>query len=224
MLFTNLILAGMLIASPAIASVSANELTQIVEEGEVSEDSIVVSADGSEVSIVSSESESVPTSAEQQEIIDKAKAWLGQYFDSTMVMNIINWAIDSGLIIIIAGIYFKFRKYKALSSIEISNKVNEIAKETIKAEFEKLSVEKLQSLVSKLDDVDNTLSVLERAIVLSQDRSAEGKIALLNLIAEKTDKKEVKENIVEVKTIVEKEKAKETEIKDKVSEDYRPID
>lgn len=161
----------------------------------------------------------------EKDVIETLKEWLSQMFDSNLVGFIINWAIDAGLITVIAGIYFKYRKYKAKSSQEIASEVKEVVKEVLKDRFKDLSNQQQKEIIEKIEKFEGDLDKLKKALVLAQDRTAEGKIALLNLINEtsenKTDIKEVSEK---VETQIKKEVEKEKKVNEKVKDDYQPVD
>ena len=155
---------------------------------------------------------------------EKIKEFFEQYLSADMVANIINWAIDSGLLIALFGVYLKYRKYKSLSSEEIAKKVDDRIKQELKESFEKLSEEQLQQLIDKVNSYEDVLNTLEKALILSQDKTAEGKKALLDLISEKTNSSEVKKEASNVKEKVVEEQKTIDEIQEKVKDNYIPID
>ena len=155
---------------------------------------------------------------------EKIKEFFEQYLSADMVANIINWAIDSGLLIALFGVYLKYRKYKSLSSEEIAKKVDDRIKQELKESFEKLSEEQLQGLINKVNSYEDVLNTLEKALILSQDKTAEGKKALLDLISEKTNSSEVKKEASNVKDKVVEEQKTIDEIQEKVKDNYIPID
>lgn len=160
----------------------------------------------------------------EQEVIETLKEWLLQFFDSNLVGFVINWAIDAGLITIIAGIYFKYRKYKAKSSQEIASEVKEQINEILNASFKDLSKEQQEKIVNVITKLNSEIETLKKALVLAQDKTAEGKIALLNLINETTKEVEVIKEVEKVKEKVIEENNKEKEINEKVKEKYKPVD
>lgn len=160
----------------------------------------------------------------EQEVIETLKEWLLQFFDSNLVGFVINWAIDAGLITIIAGIYFKYRKYKAKSSQEIASEVKEQINEILNASFKDLSKEQQEKVVNVITKLNSEIETLKKALVLAQDKTAEGKIALLNLINETTKEVEVIKEVEKVKEKVIEENNKEKEINEKVKEKYKPVD
>lgn len=155
---------------------------------------------------------------------EKIREFFEQYLSADMVANIINWAIDSGLLIALFGVYLRYRKYKSLSSEEIAKKVDDRIKQELKESFEKLSEEQLQQLIDKVNSYEDVLNTLEKALILSQDKTAEGKKALLDLISEKTNSSEVKKEASNVKEKVVEEQKTIDEIQEKVKDNYIPID
>lgn len=160
----------------------------------------------------------------EQEVIDTLKEWLLQFFDSNLVGFVINWAIDAGLITIIAGIYFKYRKYKAKSSQEIASEVKQQINEVLNASFKDLSKEQQEKIINVVNKLNSEIETLKKALVLAQDKTAEGKIALLNLINETTKEVEVIKEVEKVKEKVIEENNKEKEVNEKVKEKYKPVD
>lgn len=155
---------------------------------------------------------------------EKIREFFEQYMSADMVANIINWAIDSGLLIALFGVYLRYRKYKSLSSEEIAKKVDDRIKQELKESFEKLSEEQLQQLIDKVNSYEDVLNTLEKALILSQDKTAEGKKALLDLISDKTNSSEVKKEASNVKEKVVEEQKTIDEIQEKVKDNYIPID
>lgn len=171
-----------------------------------------------------SSSEDITYDESEKEVIETLKEWLLQFFDSNLVGFIINWAIDAGLITIIAGIYFKYRKYKAKSSQEIASEVKEQINEILNASFKDLSKEQQEKIVNVINKLNSEIETLKKALVLAQDKTAEGKIALLNLINETTKEVEVIKEVEKVKEKVIEENNKEKEVNEKVKEKYKPVD
>lgn len=160
----------------------------------------------------------------EEEVVETLKEWLLQFFDSNLVGFIINWAIDAGLITIIAGIYFKYRKYKAKSSQEIASEVKEQINEILNASFKDLSSEQQEKVINVINKLNSEIETLKKALVLAQDKTAEGKIALLNLINETTKEVEVIKEVEKVKEKVIDKSNKEKQANEKVKEKYKPVD
>lgn len=215
-----LLASALLFATPLSEDTTLTTPTDT--EATTSEDATTTTT--SEEEIITSGGGEITYEDSEEEVIETLKEWLVQFFDSNLVGFIINWAIDAGLISIIAMIYFKFRKYKAKSSQEIANEVKAQINEILGSEFQKLSAEQQKTILEKIDKFTSEIETLKKALVLAQDRTAEGKIALLNLINETTKEVEVIKTIKEVEKKVEHEVEKEHEVKDKVKNDYKPVD
>ena len=160
----------------------------------------------------------------KEEVIQVVKDFLGQYFNSDLVGQIINWAIDVGLLTTIAGIYFKYRKYKAKSSEEIAKEVEKQIKDTLGNEFNKLSNEQIQNILTKIDKFDESLNVFEQALILAQDKTSEGKKALIEIIAARSQNQDTLETGKKVEDKIINEQKQEEKVKEEVKKEYTPID
>lgn len=160
----------------------------------------------------------------KEEVIQVVKDFLGQYFNSDLVGQIINWAIDVGLLTTIAGIYFKYRKYKAKSSEEIAKEVEKQIKDTLGNEFNKLSNEQIQNILTKIDKFDESLNVFEQALILAQDKTSEGKKALIEIITARSQNKDTLETGKKVEDKIINEQKQEEKVKEEVKKEYTPID
>ena len=148
----------------------------------------------------------------------------GEHFNQQVVMSIVQWVVDSGLIGIICAVYAKYRKYKALSSKEIADAVIKECKDQIANALQEMSKEELESLKSKLDKVEASNEILQKALILAQDKTVEGRIALVNLISQKSESEEVQQVAEEVKETIVEEQAVVDKVQEQVKEDYNPID
>ena len=169
------------------------------------------------------ESEVIESELTEEGFIDQTKAFLSQYLDEQLVMSIINWAIDAGLLSILFGVYLKYRKYKSMSSNEIANEVKSVVDNAVKESVDKLTTEQLTGIYKGLENLEKGLDITNKALVLAQDKTAEGKIALLDLISERTKDESVKEAASEVKTKIEQEEKIKEEVSKEVKEDYTSI-
>lgn len=163
------------------------------------------------------------TTVTEGEFNEGIKSWVSQYVDSQFIMNIINWAIDAGLLTGLFAIYLKYRKYKSLSSGEIATKVKEEVKKELGLDFEGLSNEKIKPLEDRMAGIETKLDTQTKVMILSHDKSAEGKKAMLSLL--KLDASdEVTNKLVDEETLkIEKEQKAKEAVADKVKDDYNPI-
>lgn len=160
----------------------------------------------------------------KEEVIQVVKDFLGQYFNSDLVGQIINWAIDAGLLTVIAGIYFKYRKYKAKSSEEIAKEVEKQIKDTLGNEFNKLSNEQIQNILTKIDKFDESLNVFEQALILAQDKTSEGKKALIEIITARSQNQDTLATGKKIEDKIINEQKQEEKVKEEVKKEYTPID
>jgi len=140
---------------------------------------------------------------------------LSQYMDESIVYNIIKWLTDIGVLGALFGVYLKYRKYKhttledvAKSSEELINKKIEEIK-TNQSEEDKKNAEKFEQIL--------------KILILSQDNSTKGKIALLECLGVKTDSEALKENVEEVKNNLEEQQAQKDEINKEVQSEYKDL-
>lgn len=155
---------------------------------------------------------------------EKIKAFASEYLTEQRVYTIISLVLNSGLLTAIAGVYFKYRKYKATSADAFADAVNKKVDAELQKSFEKQSKEQLEQLTKKLDSVEKALATTQKVVILAQDKTAEGKKAALDLLMEKTDDEEVKKQAEEVKEKVIEEQKVVEEVQAKVKTDYTPID
>lgn len=158
------------------------------------------------------------------DVIEVINAWLEQYLTTDFIGQIINWAIDAGLITLVAGIYFKYRKYKAKSSEEIAKEVQNKITEILGSEFNKLSQEQINTILNRIDKFDDALKVFEQALVLAQDKTSEGKKALIEIITKNTKSEETKEVASKVETKIIEEQKQVENAKQEIQKDFTPID
>lgn len=214
-----------------IATLTLAPMNQVEDTTEptTSEVESITSEDVSSEDITSSEdissSATEPTTSEVEEQIKKyLEDFLGQYFNSNFVSNIINWAIDAGLLSAIALIYLKYRKFKSKTIDEIVKEVKDAIEKQLGDSFQNLSSEEIAKITSSVDTLAKDIDTLKKALVLAQDRTAEGKIALLDLIQTSTKSEEVKKGVEVVKETIKEEQKVEEEVKEVVKNDYEKID
>ena len=128
------------------------------------------------------------------------------------------------MIQVIAGIYFKYRKYKAKSSEEIAKEVEKQIKDTLGNEFNKLSNEQIQNILTKIDKFDESLNVFEQALILAQDKTSEGKKALIEIITARSQNQDTLETGKKIEDKIINEQKQEEKVKEEVKKEYTPID
>lgn len=209
-----LILGGCLLIGTGCATIEK----KIVYAGEVENTSEIVSSE-----ITTTSSSELTQEEVENTIKEKIEKWASEYVSWDYVSSIINWSIDTGLLSVIAFLIVKTRKYKSLTGEQIVELLKTQMVDTLKNSFKEMSAEELKQMVLNIDKLSNDIEVMKKALVLAQDKTAEGKIALLNLINGTTENKETKEAIEEQKEKIEKEEAKIEEVKSAVDGEYKEI-
>ena len=159
-----------------------------------------------------------------EETLDNIKDFLGTNQYAQYIMYAIQWAINSGLLISLFGVFLKYRKYKSKSSNEISDEVNKALNEKFQNLSKDLLEENADTILKALDKFSKDVETIKKALVLAQDKTSEGKKALLELLSENNNA-EIKKVADKVKEKIENEqKANEQIINDFKKEDYVGIE
>lgn len=187
-----------------------------VTTGEITEEPPVVTGE-----ITGETSETVPEQTEEksyEEIATEiAESILSQYLPEYQVQKIISLGI--GGVVIALGfalivIYAKYRKYKHNNLVDVKNTV---ITETEKDLAEKLTIFSQEQIKPIIEQVNNLVKI----IALSQDNSANGKLALLEFISANNETvKPTSETIKE--SIAETENTKKV-VQEQVSGEYKDL-
>ena len=155
-------------------------------------------------------------------VVDIADKYLGEYVDRQLIANIVS--IATGVLgylglIITNIIYKKYKKntvddfMKALASNDgahLQTYVKDLKEEILSLKAQNLELKKGYDTVVK-------------ALVLSQDNTAKGKIALLEYLGVNTDNQETKAEAEQITKKLEEEQAKKEEVNAKVSGEYNDL-
>lgn len=187
-----------------------------VTTGEITEEPPVATGEITEETSVT-----VPEQTEEksyEEIsTDIAESILSQYLPEYQVQKIISLGI--GGVVIALGfalliVYAKYRKYKHNNLVDVKNTV---ITETEKDLAEKLTIFSQEQIKPIIEQVNNLVKI----IALSQDNSANGKLALLEFISANNETaKPTSETIKE--SIAETENTKKV-VQEQVSGEYKDL-
>lgn len=172
------------------------------------------------------EEKSVNEDEVSEKVSEKISEYLSSFLQESLVVKIISWLIDIGAIGALVGIYFKYRKYKNTTLGDIEKLAEEKIESAIKEKFSDLQGDVTKQLsveLKNLKTVDDKINVLLQAFALSQDKTSEGKIAMLNLLQGKVEDQAVEEKIVEIKEDIVDAVEKVEEIVEKVEGEYTEI-
>ena len=193
---------------------SAEEMP--VTTGEITEEPPVATGE-----ITEETSGTVPEQTEEksyEEIATEiAESILSQYLPEYQVQKIISLGI--GGVVIVLGlalliVYAKYRKYKHNNLVDVKNTV---ITETEKDLAEKLTIFSQEQIKPIIEQINNLVKI----IALSQDNSANGKLALLEFISANNETaKATSETIKE--SIEETENTKKA-VQEQVSGEYKDL-
>lgn len=169
------------------------------------------------------ESTEPETEPEQAEFTEKVKDYLSQYVGDNLAIKIVGWLVDAGVLSGMFVVWLKYRKYKHNTVEEVIGAVKSEVGEYTKNAINSLSEKEIKSIVDKVADLENATETIMKVLVLMQDTTPEGKVALLDYLGSKTNNKEIQEQAKAEKNKIENQIEKDDEIRKKVADDYEEI-
>ena len=160
---------------------------------------------------------------EAQEVVTEiATKYLGEYLDKQLIADIVALvfgAISLGALLVTYVRYKRSNKDTndvVTQSIEreLKNKLNEFFTQTNNL---------VQPLVDQNEELKKGYETIMKVLVLMQDASPKGKVALIDYLGGKTDNKEVKETAEQVQAEIEKQEETKKEVTEKVNGEYENI-
>ena len=109
------------------------------------------------------------------------------------------------------------------SNEEIAKEVKQTIENEVSKCMEKLTVEQINGLLEKIDSVEKGLDTTNKIMIFANDKTAEGKKALLELLSLKSNDEVTKKLAEEEKKKVEEEQKTKEEAKGKVEDNYKGI-
>ena len=100
---------------------------------------------------------------------------------------------------------YKLKKLKALSNEELAEATSQAINEKLSEQIESLKTE----LSAKVEELTKSVNTLQKITALSQNKTKEGKIDLLNFLFSESQNAEVKEVAKETKIEIEEEQKAE---------------
>lgn len=148
---------------------------------------------------------------------DIAENILSQYLPEYQVQKIISLGI--GGVVIVLGfalliVYAKYRKYKHNNLVDVKNTV---ITETEKDLAEKLTIFSQEQIKPIIEQINNLVKI----IALSQDNSANGKLALLEFIS--ANNEQAKETSETIKESIEETENTKKAVQEQVSGEYKDL-
>lgn len=154
---------------------------------------------------------------------NEVQAWMSQYMEESLVVKIITWLVDAGVLSALFVVYLKYRKHKSMTIEELLNEYKVKMGEWLKENFDKLSEEQIDKIKDSINSLEQSNETIMKVLVLMQDNTAKGKATLIEYLGSKTNNKEVKEAATEVSQILEEQEKATLEVKNKVAGDYEKI-
>lgn len=165
--------------------------------------------------------ETEPTTIES--VKQELKDLIDRNIQDGRLKDIIYLVLFGGVGTALIGVYVKYRRYKHNTLEDVAKTIHNDLTKFFTDKFNDLSAEKIQPLIECLDSVDNSLETMMKVLVLMQDKTAEGKVALLEFLGAKTENKAIKESVAEVKESIEQEQKTAQEVNSKVKDEYSEI-
>lgn len=169
-------------------------------------------------------------SAEETEVVEteekfaeKVKNYVAQYTGESLAIKIVGWLVDAGVLSGMFVVWLKYRKYKHNTVEEVIGAVKSEVGTYTKEAINSLSESQIKSIIDKVGDLEGAVETIMKVLVLMQDTTAEGKVALLDYLGSKTNNPEIKEQASDEKEKIEEQIKKDEVVRDKVANDYEEI-
>lgn len=145
-------------------------------------------------------------------------AWLKENVNKDTISNIIHYFIESGLGVgLIATLIKFFKERKATKEL-----VEEITSKIVNKIISEREETQQKAILNDISELKNATDTVIKALVLMQDSSSKGKVALLDLLNVSKDVK-VQEVVSATKDVIEEQIKLDAEVKNAVKEDYKDI-
>lgn len=146
------------------------------------------------------------------------KDWLAQYVNKETITNFINWLIDGGIgigLITTLAKYYKERK-------STKDMVTDVVKDVVQKLWADKDDKDKQEILEDLKTVKESNDTIVKALIMAQDSTSKGKIALLDLlnVAKTADVQKVVET---TKQAIEDKIKEDDGVKQAVQEVYQNI-
>lgn len=158
----------------------------------------------------------------QEYIVEIADKYLGEYVDKQTLSMIVSLVLTALGYATALGISIAYNKYKKGGVAQFMKALTENDGKHLKVIVSAFET-KLEQLVEDNKKLKESFDFMAKAFILSQDKSAEGKIAMLEYFGKNTENKEVQEKANELKLELEKEAEIKQEVNEKVEGDYQEI-
>lgn len=164
------------------------------------------------------EDEEIDYKEAQQVVTDIATKYLGEYLDKQLIADIVALAFGVISLFALIGTYIKYKR--------VHKDTNDVVAQSIEKEIKK-QIKDLDGLVKPLVEQNEELKkgyeTIMKVLVLMQDASPKGKVALIDYLGSKTDNKEIKDATEQVNEEIKKQEETKKEVTEKVNGEYENI-
>lgn len=167
--------------------------------------------------------ETEETELTKEALIQKLKDKIDQNIEDGKIKDIIYLVLFSGFGTGLIGVYVKYRKYKHNTLEDVVKTVHNELAEFCTEQFNNLSVEKIAPVIEKVNELNKGIETITKVLVLMQDKTPEGRIALLEYLGVKTENADIKASVVEIEKNIEEQNKTAQEVNSKVKEEYNEI-
>ena len=160
---------------------------------------------------------------EAQEVVTEiATKYLGEYLDKQLIADIVALVFGAISLGILAGTYIKYKKGNKDTNDVVEQAIERELKEKI-IDFTNQSNKLIQPLIEQNEELKKGYETIMKVLVLMQDASPKGKVALIDYLGGKTNNQEVKETAEQVQAEIEKQEETKKEVTEKVNGEYENI-
>lgn len=165
------------------------------------------------------------TTTTETTLVEDIKKFADDYLNLNTILGIVNGLVSSGAIFTALGVYISKRKQK----VDIESSVIASINSVLGTSFKSFKDEELKEFITKQQITQDMLALMIKALVLAQDKTAEGKKALVDLMLECNAKlgtvdTKTEQILTNAKEEIVKEQTKIEQANKKVENDYTPID
>lgn len=158
-----------------------------------------------------------------EDIKGEIDAYIEDNVHNEQVKSLISLGLNGAEAVALVIIYILYRKGKSNNAENNKKDIKSILKDFTSDEFKEYGKEMIQPLYDAIDKLEKSTDTIMKVLVLMQDQTANGKIALIDFLGSKTDNEEVKKSVQLVKETVEEVKAMQEKVNDEVKGEYKEL-
>lgn len=154
----------------------------------------------------------------QQVVTEIATKYLGEYLDKQLIADIVALAFGVISLFALIGTYIKYKKAHKDTNDVVAQSIEREIKDKLKDVNELV-----KPLIEQNKELKDGYETIMKVLVLMQDASPKGKVALIDYLGSKTDNKEIKDATEQVNEEIKKQEETKKEVTEKVNGEYENI-